>query len=130
MEAAISATENFLGNVLVSDNKYPILFLAKTLSCHVLYEEWLKLMEEMYRNEGRNMILSIQRVRQKSEDFQRTLIRSIYQPPLCAVHSTLDSYEGARNGGEISFERFKRGVIAHDAVAAELNMLANYPSIV
>ncbi len=110
--------------------KYSVIVLSKILSFYILYDEWIKATEELFKSEGRSMVVILHRVRNYMEDLQRNQGNRLYQPPFAAVASVLDTYEGSRNGGEISFHRFKNSVMSHDAVQAELNLLQNYPAMV
>lgn len=152
IDAVICATENYVGSMPINEMRYSLVALVKTLSFHVLYDDWLRLAEEVFKgdggrgstthtnghsssssmNSGSNGVLlgNIFRVRSSMENLQRTSAISVYQPPLHAVVTTLESYEGNRNGGDISFHRFKSSICAHGAVQTELQLLTRYPSLV
>jgi hypothetical protein len=107
--------------------------LIRSLYYHVLYDEWLKYVESFFKSDGKNMLISISRLKIQMENLQRSsnkLTQTMYQPPYFALAATLDSYEGTRNGGEISFHRFKSSVLWHDSVQAELQLLANSPGLI
>lgn len=128
--------DNFSGSVSsvptsLSDRgkSYPAVVLCKILSFHVLYDDWLRITEDLFKSEGKSLVLNLHRLRSQMEDLQRNQGTLLYQPSYTSVISVLDTYEGSRNGGEISFYRFKSSVAAHDAVQAELNLLQNYPAM-
>lgn len=117
------------GSSADSMQRFSVIVLCKILSFQVLFEQWLKATEDIFKNEGKIMVLSLHSLRTQMEGLQRNLGTTLYQPSFCAISSVLDTYEGNRSGGEISFQRFKSSVMAHDAVQAELNLLQNYPAM-
>lgn len=112
-----------------SNQRFSVIVLSKILSFQILYEEWLKVIEDLFKGEGKTMVLNLHRLRTHMEDLQRNSGTTLFQPPFTAVVSVLDSYESSRNGGEISYQRFRSSVMTHDAVQAELNLLQIYPSM-
>ncbi|RYH13682.1 hypothetical protein EON65_35045 [archaeon] len=127
MDAMLTTTEQYNNNTFSPDNKYPIATLARALICHILYDEWLKALEETFRNDGKAFTLSGTRIRSRCEQCYRNLPKFCPQPPYAATQTVYD--EASKNGGELSFERFKKTVFNSEAVQTEIRLLSNYPSL-
>lgn len=124
-EAVLTATEQYTSSTLSSDHRFPLGLLAKASMCHILYDEWLRALEEVFRAEGKGLQLPLVRIKGRCEQVYRNLPPSCPQPPWAATQCAYD--EVIKNGGELSFERFKKAVFGSEAVQAELRLLASYP---
>lgn len=92
----------------------------------MLFDEWLKITEEFFRNEGRAMSLPSNKIRSQLEDFNKNLPKSLYKPPLSAIFMAL---EGVGVGGELSFDRLRKNLFVAAPIANELVLLSSYPNI-
>eukprot|EP01039_Chlorochromonas_danica_P000092 gene91-99_t len=124
-DAVLTATDQYSLNSLRSERKFPITDLGRAVICHILYDEWIKAIEEYFRMEGKGYVLSITKIRGRCEQCYYNLPLALPQPPLAALHLVLD--EAARQGADISFEQFKKATFGSSAVQCELRLLANYP---
>jgi hypothetical protein len=131
LESALTALGSYSTAIVINEVKIPILTLARSVCFHVLYEEWLKVVEEVFKDEGRAMGLGATRLRTKAEDLLRTLPRSMYLPPLAAILGAIDGIASADSSGsssEVTFDKLKKGMCKHAACANELTLLACYPA--
>lgn len=126
-EAVLTAAEQYNSSTLSSDYKFPMRTLSRSIMCHILYDEWLKALEESFRSEGRGFSMPLSKINSRCEQCQRNLPPSCPQPLWAAVQGVFD--ETGRNSTEMSFERFKRAVFGSEATQCELKLLTNYPAM-
>eukprot|EP01031_Cornospumella_fuschlensis_P040068 gene40068-48826_t len=126
-DAMLTATDQYNNNTFSPDNTYPIATLTRALICHILYDEWLKALEATFRDEGKAFILSATRIRSRCEQCYRNLPRFCPQPPYAAMQVVYE--EATKNGGELSFERFKKAAFNSEAVQTEIRLLGSYPAL-
>lgn len=126
LEAAMLVVSNINHIATLVDIKCSFELLFRNISCFILYDEWLKLIEEAFRSDGKGMFLSIARLKLKLEEFYQVLPLSIYQPPWTAIQTVLEI--SAQNEKDLSFDHFKKRLFQNPAVAMELEAIAQYPN--
>jgi hypothetical protein len=136
LEAAMLTVSNINHLATLVDTKCIFIMLFRNVACYILYDEWIKSVEETFRNDGKGMFLATQKLKMKLEDFHRHLSPSVYQPLLSAVlmASEGESSSSVRpqysDNREISFDAFKKSLFKSSAVITELEILSHLPSII
>jgi hypothetical protein len=111
---------------LGEESKYAINVLSKAVVCNILYNEWLKAMEEGFRLEGKGFTLSVAKIKARCDLCYRGLPISCPQPSIAALQCIQE--EASKSSADMSFARLKKAVFSSDAVTCELRLLADYPS--
>jgi hypothetical protein len=127
LHAATSTDEHLKGVLLSSDSKYKLASLCRAVYCHILYDEWLKVVEELFKNDGgKNHIMESGKIKSAMEDFNRNLPKSLHQPSLSAINNVLYMHDSVGRGShEMSFDKFRREVFSNVSINAELTVIAN-----
>lgn len=127
LHAVTSTTEHSKGIALSSDSRYPISSLCRAVYCHILFDEWLKIVEDLFRAEGgKNQIIECGKLRSMMEDFHRKLPKALHQPPLSAIVYVLDAHStGSRGHQDVSLDKFRREVFFSAPISVELNTISN-----
>lgn len=108
------------------ESKYNIFALIQIISCQILFDEWLKLLDEYFRNENNKSGISLNKAKSVVDEFQRNLPISILQPRWTTLFGIMDSLDSVHTT-EINFDDFKKLVFSHDLMGKEIQMLVNYP---
>lgn len=137
LEAAMLTVNNVNHIAALVETKCRFDDIFRNISCFILYDEWLKLLEEYFRNDGKGMFLSIMKLKIKLEEIYRNLSTAIYQPSFTSSITAVDSDGGpttptssslARSHDrEISFDQFKKNLFRSRGVASELALIARLP---
>jgi hypothetical protein len=117
MEAAFS-----IDNLSASDSvvKYPIKQLAHAVYCYILYHEWLKIIEEFFREVSSLCQCDVLRVRDALRDFESSLPKSICRPPLETLLVTLEKNGVQHRQKEMSYDLFHKMLLNDPLVALAL----------
>jgi hypothetical protein len=90
--------------------------LRIALYFHIIYEEWLKYIETIFREEGSLDCLSLYRLRAYLDDCRKNWSISFSQPPLAGVEYALSTVKS----GEISFIGLIQALFASPAIRADV----------
>lgn len=112
------------------ESKYNIFALVQIISCQILFDEWLKLVEEYFRNENSRHTISVNKAKSVIDEFQRNLPMSILQPRLSTLLAILDSQECELYTGELNYDDFKMLIFSHGLMGKEIQMVISYPLLV
>ncbi len=88
---------------------------------YIVYEEWLKYIETIFREEGSLDCLSLFRLRAYLEDCRNNWSISFAQPPSAGVDATLANFTGS----EIAFNAFLRALFSSKVVQDDV---CTYPN--
>ena len=115
MEAALSidsASE-------ITPVKFTFRDLSTAIYFLVLFDEWLKLVGDIFREEGAMNVLSTYRLKSKLEQIHSSSPSSLLRPPIISLNIAIDEILN-QNADEISFEVFKKAMIRNPAIVAEM----------
>jgi hypothetical protein len=131
LEAAMLSVTNINHIAQLVDTKCSFLTLFRFVACFVLYDEWIKVIEECFRNDGKGMFLQCIKLKSKIEDYYRNLPMSINQPPLAAIlaASEADAFSTSKSAydKEVSFDAFKKNLFNSPLIITELEIIAQLP---
>lgn len=126
LQAATSTSEYLRGSSISLDTKYPLLSIVRGLYCHILFEDWLKVVDEFFREEGGKLLsVNSQKIKTKMEQLYNSLATTVYQPPLAAILGAVESVEAGKVI-EITLDKFKRDVFTTPSMSAELLTIGKY----
>ena len=123
LQAAMSTHEHCKGMFFGADSKYPIESLCRCVYCHILYDEWLKVIEELF-DHNRGHAVEYVKIRTTVEDLSRKLPTSLHQPPISAFFIVMDEIN-SRNC-DVTFDSFKRELFSSVPVLLELGMIERF----
>jgi hypothetical protein len=103
-----------------STTKYLTGKLSIAVYFHIIFEEWIKMMEDFFREETTLNVVNIIKVKNQIKEFSITFPVSVSQPSLHCVMSSLDAASSDWSCGEISFDDFKACLFASDLIAADI----------
>jgi hypothetical protein len=93
--------------------------LRIALYFHIIYEEWLKYIETIFREEGSLDCLSLFRLRAYLDDCRRNWSISFSQPPSTGVDAALSQISGS----EVSFVGLLRALFASEIVQEDVTTI-------
>lgn len=119
LQAAATTIEHWQGTRLSADSPYALSSLSRAVQCHLLFDEWLKLVNELFHDDKNKPIaVEVSVLRQQVEDFHDRF-KAIQQPPLSAMLSALSTDESAAK--TVIFEKFCFDVFMSREVSAALD---------
>jgi hypothetical protein len=131
VEASTLTLTNVNHLVQLLETKCNFRPLFRNIAFLILYDEWLKIIEEFFRNDGKGMFLSSSKLKTKLEEYSRNLPLSIYQPPLQAIQAAIEvelSTSHSRSyDKEISYDNFKKNLFSNAMVLNELERISSFP---
>lgn len=121
MESLMSIENNTPGSPNSVSSKYQFKDIALAVYTQVLYDEWLKLMEEFFREENTLNFVSIYRIKVQMEDLFNNYSTSIFQPSMAAVNCAMEGTSAATSpDGDMTYEQFRKCLFSSKAFAYEL----------
>ncbi len=124
MDAVLSIEISMTNAANINTAKFQFKDLSMAVYCQIMYDEWLKLMEEFFREESSLNYVSVYRVKSQVEDFHNSLSSSFCRPSLTAVSNALDVTSANSADGDITFVHFRKCVFSNKAVVHEIYALA------
>lgn len=121
MESLIGIENITPGSPNSVSSKYQFKDIALAVYTQILYDEWLKLMEEFFREENTLNFVSIYRIKAQMEEFHNNYSTTIFQPSIAAVNSAMESTTAATSpDGDMTYDQFRKCLFLSKAIAYEL----------
>lgn len=121
MESLMSIENMVPGSPNSVSSKYQFKDIALAVYTQILYDEWLKLMEEFFKEENTLNFVSIYRIKAQMEDLQNNYSTSIFQPSMASVNSAMESTTAATSpDGDMTYDQFRKCLFTSKALAYEL----------
>ena len=121
MESLISIENTVPGSSNTVSSKFQFKDIAMAVYIQVLYDEWLKLMEEFFREENTLNFVSLYRIKAQMEDLQINYATTVFQPSLAAVHSAMEGTTAATSpDGDMTYDQFRKCLFVSKSFAYEL----------
>jgi hypothetical protein len=97
--------------------------LSTAVYLHIIYDEWLKLMEIFFKEENTLGIATSSRLKFQVLEFSTSFSLSFFQPPSDLVNIVVDSITLYNNTNDIKFDDFRRAFCSNNTIASELRRL-------
>lgn len=111
----------------IIEQKLRVKELLPIIYCYILYDEWLKFIEEVFRTDGKNQLIPWNRLRLQLQDSPRNLPSSIQQPPQEAITAFIEVND-SKGSNSVSLDDLKSFLFIYPSTIQELEMLESYPS--
>lgn len=114
LDAAYAVNSKSIGGM---PSKYLHGELSIALYFHILFEDWLKEIEKLFREESSLNCLSISRIRSFILNLQSSLPLTVEQPPLFCIESV---FNGIAKEISINYDDFRRCLFSNPAIIADV----------
>eukprot|EP01038_Epipyxis_sp_PR26KG_P014461 gene14461-19409_t len=125
--------------ILNSTITYPFKELSIAVYFQLIYDEWIKLVEEFFSSENENpmvsnnvtnAVISSSKIKSKITEFNHLFSLSFFQPPLEVVNMAVDFLVKSNNNDDlISYDSFRKGILLNKAIATEIYRITQNPSV-
>lgn len=128
----METVEALTDNKIVDDESnatFEFRILSNAVYCRIIYDEWLKLMDEFFQSQKNNPYhhyhTSTAKVKTQVDEFCTSVSLLVKQPPPEMVHAVLRDMEQAVPPIELSAETFRKAIFTSPGIATELYSLAH-----
>ena len=93
--------------------------LSSAVYCSIIYDEWLKLMDQFIETHSMTIRLSQGKIKAQLEEFSKKMTASVAQPTVELAVGALS--ELSSHGSDISVHSFRRAIFISSAINAEIH---------